>query len=42
MWEHYGASDQYFGTTDLFRRSNFEGYVDSFKTLLEQKNYSKD
>jgi hypothetical protein len=26
----------------LFRRSEFEGYGDSLKTLLEQQNYSED
>jgi hypothetical protein len=40
--EHYGETNQYFGTKDLFRRSGFEGYGDSFKILLEQQNYIKD
>jgi hypothetical protein len=39
--EHCGVAE-YFGTTKLFRRSEFEGYGDSLKTLLEQQNYSED
>jgi hypothetical protein len=39
--EHCGATE-YFGTTKLFRRSEFEGYGDSLKTLLEQQNYSEN
>jgi hypothetical protein len=31
--EHCGAT-KYFGTTKLFKRSKFEGYGDSFKTLF--------
>jgi hypothetical protein len=37
--EHCGATE-YFGTTELFRISELEGYGDSIKTLLEQINYS--
>ena len=37
--EHRGVINQYFGTRDLFRKSEFERYGDSLKTLLEKQNY---
>jgi hypothetical protein len=35
--ENYGVAYQYFGTVDLFKRSEFEGYGDSLKTLHSKK-----
>jgi hypothetical protein len=34
--EHCGA-EEYFGTTKIFRKSGFEGYGDSLKTLQKKK-----
>jgi hypothetical protein len=34
--EHCGA-EEYFGTTKIFRKSGFEGYGDSLKTLHSEK-----
>jgi hypothetical protein len=34
--EHCGV-EKYFGTTKIFRKSGFEGYGDSLKTLHSEK-----